>query len=91
MTPQIENDKNLIVVASVERYAQEHNIETGRAFELFLKRGIPALLRSQYEVLHTQALDEGFYFAQDVLERKERCDHFRELTKMVGTDFAASS
>jgi hypothetical protein len=38
-------------------------------FNLFIKNNINTLIRSQYETLHTQSLDESVSFAEDVLAR----------------------
>jgi len=65
-----EIDKNLIVVAAVEGYSSKYNIPTKVAFGLFKENSIIELLRSQYEVLHTQSMDEGVIFAEDVLARR---------------------
>ena len=65
-----EIDKNLIVVAAIEGYSGKHNLPTSVVFDLFKKYEIFDLLRSQYEVLHTQSLDESVLFAEDILTRR---------------------
>jgi len=65
-----EIDKNLIVVAAVEGYSSKHNIPSNVVFGLFKKYNIIDLLRSQYEVLHTQSMYEGVIFAEDILARR---------------------
>lgn len=67
---QTEMDKNLIVVAAVEGYAQKHSINTQDVLKKFQQFGILDLLRSQYDILHTQNLDESVSFAEDVLARR---------------------
>ena len=69
---QIEADKNLIVVSTVEGYAQKYNMTTEEVLQLFHKVSLLTLLRAQYEVLHTQNLDESVSFAEDVLARRNR-------------------
>lgn len=68
---QTERDKNLMVVEAIEGYAYNHNLKSKEVFELFLQNGIISLLRSQYEALHTQSLEESIYFVEDVLRRKQ--------------------
>jgi hypothetical protein len=58
-----------MIVAAVEGYAQQHNMEAGDVFMLFLRHNINGLIRSQYEALHTQDLDESASFAEDILAR----------------------
>ena len=65
-----EIDKNLIVVAAVEGYSSKHNLSTGTVFDMFVEHNILILLRSQYDVLHTQSLDEGVIFAENILARR---------------------
>jgi hypothetical protein len=66
----VEIDKNLIVVAAIEGYSFKHSLPTNVVYELFKKNKIIDLLRSQYEVLHTQSMDEGVLFAEDILVRR---------------------
>ena len=61
--------KNLIIVASVEQYADMHKIDTIEAFDRFKKYGLFEILRGQYDVLHTQDLFEGARFADDYISR----------------------
>jgi hypothetical protein len=65
-----ERNKNLLVVAAAEQYALAHGIKTPEAFGIFLKNGVNTLIRKHYNVLHTQSLEESFYFACDILKRK---------------------
>ncbi|MDR0308051.1 MAG: DUF3791 domain-containing protein [Chitinispirillales bacterium] len=67
---QTEHDKNLMVVAAVEGYAGRHNISTADAFALMSKYGVIDAIRENYNVLHTQSLDENIYFAEDMLKWK---------------------
>jgi hypothetical protein len=62
-------DENLMLVAAVERYAQQHSIPTANSFDIFRQYGINELIRKHYNALHTQPLDESFYFAEDVINR----------------------
>jgi hypothetical protein len=62
-------DENLMLVAAVERYAQQHRIPTASSFDIFRQYGINKLIRKHYNALHTQPLDESFYFAEDVINR----------------------
>ena len=66
----LENDKNLIVVATVEGYSSRHHMPAGKVFDLFKENHIIELLRSQYAVLHTQSIFEGVTFAEDILARR---------------------
>ncbi len=67
---QVEMDKNLIVVAAVEGYAQKHSVDTIVVLRQFRQLGLLDLLRSQYEALHTQNLNESVSFVEDVLARR---------------------
>ena len=69
MNTQDERDANLIVVATVQGFALEHEMEPSAVLQLFDKHGIIELVRSQYDVLHTQDIFEGAAFANDVLTR----------------------
>ena len=67
---QVEIDKNLIVVAAVEGYSGKHNIPAITTFDLFRENNVIELLRSQYDVLHTQSLIESVIFAENILARR---------------------
>ncbi|MDR0506966.1 MAG: DUF3791 domain-containing protein [Dysgonamonadaceae bacterium] len=69
MTKQ-QRDANLMIVVAVEQYAMKYGISTSEAFELFRQNEIHTLIRKHYNALHTQPLDESFYFADDVLKRR---------------------
>ncbi|MDR1873784.1 MAG: DUF3791 domain-containing protein [Synergistaceae bacterium] len=56
-----------MIVAAIEGYSFQHNIEAKDAFDLFRQYGVFDLIRSQYDTLHTQSLDESISFAEDVL------------------------
>jgi len=71
MMKQRQRDENLMLVAAVERYAQKHGIPTIASFVLFRQHGINTLIRQHYNALHTQPLDESFYFAEDILKRNQ--------------------
>ena len=62
-------DENLMVVAAVEGYSFVHRMSEKDTFDLFSRYNIFNLLRSQYDVLHTQSLDESVSFVNDVLSR----------------------
>lgn len=68
---QTEIDKNLLVVTAIQGYAQNHHIPESAAYELFLRHDMLNLIRSQYEALHTQSLEETVSFAEDVMRRYE--------------------
>jgi hypothetical protein len=67
-----ERDQNLMVVAAVEGYAFNHHMDARSVLALFLRNKVNELIRSQYDVLHTQALDESIAFAEDILARASR-------------------
>ncbi|MDR0546424.1 MAG: DUF3791 domain-containing protein [Dysgonamonadaceae bacterium] len=67
---QQTRDENLMLVSAVEQYACIYKMPTAAAFGLFDKYGINKLIRRHYNALHTQSLDENFYFADDILKRK---------------------
>ena len=64
-----KRDENLMVVTAVEGYSFEHGMGEKEVFDLFSRHNIFNLLRSQYDTLHTQSLDESVSFAEDVLSR----------------------
>jgi hypothetical protein len=65
-------DENLMLVVAVEQYSFKHNIAPQDALLLFMQNNIHNLIRKNYEALHTQSLDESFYFAEDVLARLKK-------------------
>ena len=65
-------DENLMVVAAVEGYSFEHGLNEKDVFDLFSRYNLFNLLRSQYDTLHTQSLDESVSFAKDFLSRVAR-------------------
>ena len=67
-----QRDENLMIVTAVEQYAQKHNIPTAVSYALFRKHGINTLIRRHYNALHTQPLDESYYFAEDILKTKQK-------------------
>lgn len=67
----VKNDMNLLIVEAVEGYSYNHNISSSEALEIFNKYNIIQLLKSQYEVLHTQSLEESINFVEDAIRRKE--------------------
>jgi hypothetical protein len=62
-----KRDENLMIVAAVEGYSFKHNIAAKDTFDLFGRYGVFDMIRSQYDTLHTQSLDESVSFAEDVL------------------------
>ena len=68
MTP-IEREQNLMLVVAVEEYSRKYHLSPQDTLRLFMSHTINDLLRKHYGVLHTQSLDEGFHFAEDVLAR----------------------
>jgi hypothetical protein len=65
-----QRDENLMVVVATEQYAKKYSLPAAETFAFFRKNGINTLIRKHYNALHTQALDESFYFAEDVLKRR---------------------
>ena len=58
-----------MLVAAVEGYSFEHGLNEKDVFDLFSRHNIFILLRSQYDTLHTQSLEESVSFAEDVLSK----------------------
>jgi hypothetical protein len=69
---EIERDQNLMLVYAVEGYSLRHNLPEKDVIILFRKYGIGNLIRKNYNVLHTQDLDDCIAFAEDVLSWKEK-------------------
>jgi hypothetical protein len=65
-----QRDENLLIVVAVEQYAQKYGLSTAEAFTLFRENEINMLIRKHYNTLHTQPLDESFYFADDILKQR---------------------
>ncbi len=70
--PQIERDINLMLVVAVELYSNKYNLTPQDTLTLFMQNNINNLIRKNYGALHTQNLDESFYFAEDILARKQK-------------------
>ena len=68
---ETEHDQNLMLVYAVEGYSHRHNLPEKDVLSLFRKHGISQLIREHYNALHTQGLDEGISFAEDVLAWKQ--------------------
>jgi hypothetical protein len=68
---ETERDQNLMLVYAVEGYSQRHNLAEKDVMSLFRKHGIGELIRKNYNALHTQGLDEGISFAEDILSWKQ--------------------
>jgi hypothetical protein len=66
---QIEREKNLIIVAALDRYADMYEIGVLDAFDIFKRYGLLDILRDNYGTLHTQGLFEGASFADDYIAR----------------------
>ncbi len=74
-TFQDEIDTNLLVVTAVQGYANNHNISESEAFSILEKNSILSLVREQYDVLHTQSLEETVSFVEDVVQRGKYENH----------------
>lgn len=61
---------NLMIIEAAEGFAYNHNISSSEALDTFNKYNILKLMRSQYDVLHTQSLEESVNFIEDVIRRK---------------------
>jgi len=66
---QKERDANLLVVVAVEGYSMKHGIPASEVAQLFCKHGLFDAIRSNFEILHTQSLEESAAFADDILAR----------------------
>jgi hypothetical protein len=66
-----QRDENLMLVAAVEQYAQKYGIPTIKSLMLFRQYDVTALIRQHYNALHTQPFEESFYFADDIIKRKQ--------------------
>jgi hypothetical protein len=69
---QIEHDANLMLVAAVEEYSLKYCLTPRDTLALFIRENIHSLIRKHYAALHTQSLDESFYFAEDILARNPK-------------------
>jgi len=67
---QTERDENLMLVVAVEGYSHKHNISPQDTLSLFMQNDVNKLIRRNSWALSTQAFDEPFLFAEDVLARK---------------------
>ncbi len=68
---QTEKDKNLLVVAAVEGFAENHHLPEDEVYERFSRHGVIDLVRAEYDALHTQSLEETVRFVEDVMGRYE--------------------
>ena len=57
-----QRDENLMLGTAVEQYAQKYSIPTATFFLLFRQYDITVAMRQYYNALHTQPLEECFYF-----------------------------
>ena len=71
MTSKRERDANLLVVAAVQGYSLKHGIPASETAVLFSHKGLFDIIRANYEVLHTQSLEESASFAEDILARMD--------------------
>ena len=62
-------DANLLVVAAIDCYAARRGMTHHQACVVLRDAGVLDLIRSNYEPLHTQSLDEAAAFAEDVMNR----------------------
>ena len=69
---QRQRDENLMLVAAVEQYAQKHKISAAASYALFREYGVNNLIRKHYNALHTQPLNESYYFAEDILKNGQK-------------------
>jgi hypothetical protein len=58
-----------MLVVAVEEYSHKYRLAPQDTLRLFLRNNINSLIRKHYGVLHTQSIDEGFHFAEDILAR----------------------
>jgi hypothetical protein len=65
-------EENLMLVVAVEQYSLKYNIVPQDVLLLFMQHNIHNLIRKNHAALHTQSLDESFYFAEDILARLEK-------------------
>lgn len=66
---QTEIDKNLLEVVAIQGYAENHNLNEAEVYNEFAKYKILPMVREQYDVLHTQPLEETVEFVEDVMAR----------------------
>ena len=66
---QKEREQNLMVVAALDRFAEQEGLSLHDSVRIFRQYGIFDLLRDNYEALHTQGLYEGANFASDYIAR----------------------
>lgn len=64
---QTEMDKNLLAVVAVQGYAENHHLSEEEVYKKFSERNIFNLIREEYDVLHTQPLEETINFVEDVM------------------------
>ncbi|MCL2808261.1 MAG: DUF3791 domain-containing protein [Coriobacteriia bacterium] len=67
-----KRQENLIIVAAVDRYARTHGISSLQAYDIFNSYDLFNILRGNFEVLHTQGINEGARFANDYITRQEK-------------------
>jgi hypothetical protein len=59
--------QELMLVYTVETFAEKHQMTTTDVLELFSKHQVLERIIAEYEVLHTQDPDECVGFAEDVV------------------------
>jgi len=65
-------DENLMIVFATEMFAKKHNIPTSAAFDFMQQAGLNNLIRQHYNALHTQPLEEAYYFVEDILSNRKK-------------------
>jgi len=60
-----------MLVAAVDSYADEYGLPYSQVFARFKEHGAFDALRSSYDVLHTQSLDESAAFVKDFLAKAD--------------------
>lgn len=65
-------EEDLMIISSVEEYAVRHNMKECDVIDLFMENGIPELLRSNHDSLHTVDLSESCDFVEDYIENTKR-------------------
>ena len=70
MSEQDVNDANLLVVIAVDGYARRHNVSAAEAYACLSEKGIPRVIRENYDSLHMLDPFEVVDFVEDVLKRE---------------------
>ena len=67
-------DENYMKIVATELFAQKHNISTLEAFHFLDKYNLYSDISEHYNALHTQPLDEVYYFVEDIV-----ANHYKDL------------